>query len=604
MADLRSLVIKNGTTQNISNSDTLIVGNKVDAAATQALSVGADNATGITIGKAGVTTTFPGPVRLDGDVTTVAGTTFTTDATFEGDVTFGDADSDTVSFVAKVDSNIVFTGSPATYFIKNIADPVDNQDVATKAYVDAADNLAVTSVGASAPLSSSGGTTPSISFPTWPANASGALTNDGSGVLTWVEDQGGTVTSVDVSGGTTGLTTSGGPVTTSGTITLGGTLAVGNGGTGTSTAFTAGSIVFAGASGVYSQDNANLFWDDANDRLGIATATPSSALSIAEKFRVDSNGRLLEYNDAAPADGQVLIGDTAAGYWKAATLTAGSGVSISNGAGVITIEATGLGGTVTSVDVSGGTTGLTTSGGPVTGSGTITLDGTLGAANGGTGQSSYTAGDLLYASGSTTLSKLAVGTANTVLRSDGSAPAWGQVALTTDVTGTLPVGNGGTGAATLTAGSLIVGNGTSAVSEVAPGSNGDVLTVAAGAWVSQALPTPTDYSVVSLTTSEDANSAVTVAGALAKADALSTARVAGAVAATNSVKVLGIVTFIADGAISAGDPVYLSAANAGQVTATPPSADGHVIAELGIATANAAGGTVAVLWQPKAVVVL
>ena len=45
----------------------------------------------------------------------------------------------------------------------------------------------------------------------------------------------GTVTSVDVSGGTTGLTTSGGPVTSSGTVTLAGTLAVANGGTGTAT---------------------------------------------------------------------------------------------------------------------------------------------------------------------------------------------------------------------------------------------------------------------------------------------------------------------------------------------------------------------------------
>jgi len=45
----------------------------------------------------------------------------------------------------------------------------------------------------------------------------------------------GTVTSVDVSGGTTGLTTTGGPITTSGTITLAGTLAVANGGSGTAT---------------------------------------------------------------------------------------------------------------------------------------------------------------------------------------------------------------------------------------------------------------------------------------------------------------------------------------------------------------------------------
>jgi hypothetical protein len=47
---------------------------------------------------------------------------------------------------------------------------------------------------------------------------------------------GGGVQSVDVSGGTTGLTTSGGPITTTGTITLDGTLNVSNGGTGGATA--------------------------------------------------------------------------------------------------------------------------------------------------------------------------------------------------------------------------------------------------------------------------------------------------------------------------------------------------------------------------------
>ena len=51
--------------------------------------------------------------------------------------------------------------------------------------------------------------------------------------------------------------------------------------------------------------------------------------------------------------------------------------------------------TVSSVAVSGGSTGLTTSGGPITSSGTITLAGTLAVANGGTGQTSYTNGQLL-----------------------------------------------------------------------------------------------------------------------------------------------------------------------------------------------------------------
>ena len=62
------------------------------------------------------------------------------------------------------------------------------------------------------------------------------LTSNGT-TATWSAISGtGTVTSVNVSGGTTGLTTSGGPVTTSGTITLAGTLAIANGGTGQTTA--------------------------------------------------------------------------------------------------------------------------------------------------------------------------------------------------------------------------------------------------------------------------------------------------------------------------------------------------------------------------------
>jgi hypothetical protein len=60
-----------------------------------------------------------------------------------------------------------------------------------------------------------------------------------------------------------------------------GTLPVANGGTGTATAFTTGSVVFAGASGVYSQDNANLFWDDTNNRLGIGTSSPGAKLDVS-----------------------------------------------------------------------------------------------------------------------------------------------------------------------------------------------------------------------------------------------------------------------------------------------------------------------------------
>lgn len=62
-------------------------------------------------------------------------------------------------------------------------------------------------------------------------NSSGVVTLLASNAST-----GATVSSVAVSGGSTGLTTSGGPITSSGTITLGGTLAIGSGGTGQTTA--------------------------------------------------------------------------------------------------------------------------------------------------------------------------------------------------------------------------------------------------------------------------------------------------------------------------------------------------------------------------------
>lgn len=55
-------------------------------------------------------------------------------------------------------------------------------------------------------------------------------------------------------------------------LTLATALTVGNGGTGTSTTFTQGNVVFAGASGVYTQDNA-LFWDNTNKRLSVGGNT-------------------------------------------------------------------------------------------------------------------------------------------------------------------------------------------------------------------------------------------------------------------------------------------------------------------------------------------
>jgi hypothetical protein len=78
---------------------------------------------------------------------------------------------------------------------------------------------------------------------------------------------------------------------------------------------------------------------------------------------------------------------------------------------------------------------------------TTGVTGTLSATNGGTGQSSYAVGDLLYANTTTSVAKLADVAAGNVLLSGGVgiAPSYGKVGLTTHVTGILPVANGGFG---------------------------------------------------------------------------------------------------------------------------------------------------------------
>lgn len=107
--------------------------------------------------------------------------------------------------------------------------------------------------------------------------------------------------------------------------------------------------------------------------------------------------------------------------------------------------------------------------------------GTLGVARGGTGLNTYTTGDLLYASGTTTLANLAdVATGNTLISGGiGAAPSWGKVGLTTHVSGTLGVGNGGTGATSFSANGVIYGGltSTSPLLSVASATEGHILQI-------------------------------------------------------------------------------------------------------------------------------
>lgn len=84
-------------------------------------------------------------------------------------------------------------------------------------------------------------------------------------------------------------------ITRLGTIAnIGAPLGVTFGGSGTATQFTAGSVVFAGTSGVYNQDNTNLFWDDTNNRLGLNSTGPLAKLEIAGGADSDGSGDLYD----------------------------------------------------------------------------------------------------------------------------------------------------------------------------------------------------------------------------------------------------------------------------------------------------------------------
>jgi hypothetical protein len=103
----------------------------------------------------------------------------------------------------------------------------------------------------------------------------------------------------------------------------------------------------------------------------------------------------------------------------------------------------------------------------ITGVGTLaagTWNGSTIAANyGGTGYASYTIGDILYANTTTSFAKLAdVAVGNALISGGvGAAPSWGKIGLTTHISGTLPIANGGTGLTTTPANGVIdIGNGT------------------------------------------------------------------------------------------------------------------------------------------------
>jgi hypothetical protein len=150
---------------------------------------------------------------------------------------------------------------------------------------------------------------------------------------------GASVTSVGVSGGTTGLTTSGGPITSSGTITIAGVLGVANGGTSSTSAQSAiDYLAGATTNGTYLRGNGT------NNVMSAIQAVDLPAIALGSMVSgtlAVTNGGTGQTNSFT--NGDLLIGNTTGGTLNKAKLTASGIITITNGAGSITIGASGAG---------------------------------------------------------------------------------------------------------------------------------------------------------------------------------------------------------------------------------------------------------------------
>lgn len=210
---------------------------------------------------------------------------------------------------------------------------------------------------------------------------------------------------------------------------------------------------------------------------GTGGASPSASRSSLGAAESGANSDITSLTGLTTAL-SVTQGGTGAISAGGALTNLGAAASGSNS------DITAITGLSTALSVGQGGTGATTPGGALSSLGAAAsgansditslsaLSTPLSAAQGGSGQSSYTAGDTIYASGATAISKLGIGAANSVMTSSGTAPQWSA---------SLGVASGGTGVTSYTAGDTIYASGATTISKLGIGTAGQVLAVNSGA---------------------------------------------------------------------------------------------------------------------------
>lgn len=141
----------------------------------------------------------------------------------------------------------------------------------------------------------------------------------------------------DAGAGTTGtlqqVTTNGNTTTQGISITAGGL----SSNSITNTSLTTGSVAFVGAAGLMTQDNANLFWDDTNNRLGINTAVPGT------KLDVHGTGTIATFNGTTTNNGYIGFQNAGVTKWTIGNQYAGAtnSFAINNSSGTAIFSITG-----------------------------------------------------------------------------------------------------------------------------------------------------------------------------------------------------------------------------------------------------------------------